>query len=174
MGRPLWREDGSVICICCWSLTAQSISGQSHLGLVTIFYCLRFQTSLFVLTCWTVLPQTIFFLLFITLLHGLRRKRRSSIVARISLRGNAFIQLLPCNSCTRHILYHDTSPIAASGRCLATAASLPPQFLLWANTSQYKCRDDNLNKTRSLPFTCFKIQYSLSSYRSTLYGLSCW
>jgi hypothetical protein len=49
MGRPLWREDGSVFCICCWPLPAQSFSGQSHLGLVTIFYCFRFETPLFVL-----------------------------------------------------------------------------------------------------------------------------
>jgi hypothetical protein len=49
VGRPLWREDGSVFCICCcWSLSAQSFSGPSPLGLTTIFYCLRFETSLFV------------------------------------------------------------------------------------------------------------------------------
>jgi hypothetical protein len=27
VGRPLWREDGSVFCICYWSLPAQSFSG---------------------------------------------------------------------------------------------------------------------------------------------------
>jgi hypothetical protein len=48
VGRPLWREDGSVFCICCWSLPAQSFSGPSPLVLATIFYCLRFETSLFV------------------------------------------------------------------------------------------------------------------------------
>jgi hypothetical protein len=47
-GRPLWREDGSVIYTCCWPLPAQSFSGPSLLGLATIFYCLRFETSLFV------------------------------------------------------------------------------------------------------------------------------
>jgi hypothetical protein len=36
--RPLWREDGSVFCICCWPLPAQSFSGSSPLGLATIFY----------------------------------------------------------------------------------------------------------------------------------------
>jgi hypothetical protein len=46
--RPLWREDGSVFCICCWSLPAQSFSGPSPLVLATIFYCLRVETSLFV------------------------------------------------------------------------------------------------------------------------------
>jgi hypothetical protein len=35
--RPLWREDGSVVYNCCQSS-----------GLATIFYCLRFETSLFV------------------------------------------------------------------------------------------------------------------------------
>jgi hypothetical protein len=48
VGRPLWREDGSVFCTCCWLLPAQSFSGPSRLGLATIFYCLRFETSLFV------------------------------------------------------------------------------------------------------------------------------
>jgi hypothetical protein len=48
MGRPLWREDRSVFCICCWPLSAQSFSYPSPLGLATIFYCLRFETSLFV------------------------------------------------------------------------------------------------------------------------------
>jgi hypothetical protein len=48
VGRPLWREDGSVFCICCWPLQAQSFSGPSPLGLATIFYFLRFETSLFV------------------------------------------------------------------------------------------------------------------------------
>jgi hypothetical protein len=46
VGCPLWREDGSVFCICCWSLPA--FLGPSPLGLATIFYCLRFQTSHFV------------------------------------------------------------------------------------------------------------------------------
>jgi hypothetical protein len=48
VGRPLWREDGSVCCICCWSLPAQSFSGPSTFVFGTIFYCLRFETSLFV------------------------------------------------------------------------------------------------------------------------------
>jgi hypothetical protein len=48
VGRPLRREDGSVFCICCWPLPAQSFSGPSPVGLATIFYCLRFETSLLV------------------------------------------------------------------------------------------------------------------------------
>jgi hypothetical protein len=48
MGRPLWRDDRSVFCICCWALPAQSFSGPSPLWLATIYCCLRFQTSLFV------------------------------------------------------------------------------------------------------------------------------
>jgi hypothetical protein len=48
VGRPLWREDGSVFGMCRWSLPAQSFSGLSPLGLATVFYCLRFETSLFV------------------------------------------------------------------------------------------------------------------------------
>jgi hypothetical protein len=45
VGRPLWREDGSVFCICSWSLPAQFFLGPCPLGLATIFYCLRFETS---------------------------------------------------------------------------------------------------------------------------------
>jgi hypothetical protein len=48
MGRPLWREDGSVVYNCSGSSPAQSFSGPSPVGLVDIFYCLRFETSLFV------------------------------------------------------------------------------------------------------------------------------
>jgi hypothetical protein len=48
VGRPLWREVGSVFFMCCCSLPAQSFSGPSPLGLETIFYCLIFETSLFV------------------------------------------------------------------------------------------------------------------------------
>jgi hypothetical protein len=45
VGRPLWREDGSVFCICCWPLPAQSFSGWSPLRLATVFYCLRLPFS---------------------------------------------------------------------------------------------------------------------------------
>jgi hypothetical protein len=48
VGRPLWREDGSVFCICYWSSSVQSFPGPRRFGLVTIFYCLRFETSIFV------------------------------------------------------------------------------------------------------------------------------
>jgi hypothetical protein len=44
VGRSLWREDGSVVYNCCWT-PAQSFSGPSPVGLATIFYCLRFETS---------------------------------------------------------------------------------------------------------------------------------
>jgi hypothetical protein len=48
VGRLLWQEDGSVFCMCRWPLPAQPFSGPSPLGLATVFYCLRFETSLFV------------------------------------------------------------------------------------------------------------------------------
>jgi hypothetical protein len=48
VGLPLWREAKSVFCICSWNLPAQSFSDPSPLGLATIFYCLRFETSLFI------------------------------------------------------------------------------------------------------------------------------
>jgi hypothetical protein len=46
VGRHLWREDGSALCNCSWSSPAQSFSGPSPTGLVTIFYCLRLETPL--------------------------------------------------------------------------------------------------------------------------------
>jgi hypothetical protein len=48
VGRPLWQEVGSVFCMYCWPLPAQSSSGPNPLALETIFYCLTFETSLFV------------------------------------------------------------------------------------------------------------------------------
>jgi hypothetical protein len=42
VGRPLWREEGSLFCMCRWPLSAQSFSGPSPLGLATVLYCLRF------------------------------------------------------------------------------------------------------------------------------------
>jgi hypothetical protein len=44
----LWREDWSVVYNCCWPSPAQSFSGPSPMVLGTIFYCLKFETSLFV------------------------------------------------------------------------------------------------------------------------------
>jgi hypothetical protein len=44
MGRSLWQEDGSVVYNCYWPLPAQSFSGPSPVGLMAIFYCLRFET----------------------------------------------------------------------------------------------------------------------------------
>jgi hypothetical protein len=48
LGGPCWREDGSAVCNFYWPSPAQSFSGPSPVGLVAIFYCLRFETSLFV------------------------------------------------------------------------------------------------------------------------------
>jgi hypothetical protein len=42
--HPLWRVDGSVVYNCFCSSPAQSFSGISPAGLMTIFYCLRFET----------------------------------------------------------------------------------------------------------------------------------
>jgi hypothetical protein len=44
VGWPLWEEDGSFIYNCFWPSPAQSFSGLSPLGLMIIFYCLRFET----------------------------------------------------------------------------------------------------------------------------------
>jgi hypothetical protein len=42
--RSLARVKGSAVYNCCWSSPAQSFLGPSPAGLVTIFYCLRFET----------------------------------------------------------------------------------------------------------------------------------
>jgi hypothetical protein len=70
VGRPLWREDGSVFCMCHWPLPAPSFSGPSPLGLATVFYCLRSETSLFVASYDSQGPE---FFSIITL-HGPRSK----------------------------------------------------------------------------------------------------
>jgi hypothetical protein len=44
MARCLWRENGSVVYSCCWFSPAQSFTGPSPEGFVTIIYCLRFET----------------------------------------------------------------------------------------------------------------------------------
>jgi hypothetical protein len=43
-GCPIWREDGSVVCNSWWSSPAQSFLGPSSAELMTIFYCLKFET----------------------------------------------------------------------------------------------------------------------------------
>jgi hypothetical protein len=45
VGCSLWQENRSVVYNCCWSSPAQSFLAPSPVGLVTIFYCLRFETS---------------------------------------------------------------------------------------------------------------------------------
>jgi hypothetical protein len=46
VGRPLWRDVGSIVSIFCCALPAQSFSGLNPAGLMTIIYCLRFWDSL--------------------------------------------------------------------------------------------------------------------------------
>jgi hypothetical protein len=119
MGRPLWREVWSVFCMCCWPLPAQSFSGPSPLGLATIFYCLRFETSLFVASfdsqghggcIRSRLHTGIFFsiVLFITPLYGPNRKHHFQqylyFCLRIRYRGNVFTEPLPRNGYTRYII----------------------------------------------------------------------
>jgi hypothetical protein len=53
MTKILWRvwvlrhRSDCCLVLCCWPLPVQSFSGPSPLGLATIFYCLRFEISLF-------------------------------------------------------------------------------------------------------------------------------
>jgi hypothetical protein len=48
VGRSLWREGGSVVYNFSWPSPGQLFLGPSPVGLVILFYCLRFKTSLFV------------------------------------------------------------------------------------------------------------------------------
>jgi hypothetical protein len=141
VGRPLWREDGSVFCMCCGPLPAESFSGPSLLGFGTIFYCLRFETSLFVAsydsqghgggirprlhTGWIELPQLSSFF---TPWHGPHRKhnrfhsnycyvRLVSAGTCLSSRcsnSHLFIHLLHSNGCTRCLF---RGPCLATGLC---------------------------------------------------------
>jgi hypothetical protein len=79
LGRPLWREDGSVVCNCYWNSPAQSFLGPSPVGPVAIFYCL--DSSLKVTVLELIAPTV----LVITSRHGPHRKQRSSIVAFASV-----------------------------------------------------------------------------------------
>jgi hypothetical protein len=96
VGRPLRQEEGSVFCICGWSLPAQSFSGPSPLGFATIFYCLRFQTP------------------FRRLLRLAGSRWRSvayqwtSFSCTRTLRGNVFTESLLSNGYTRHNTYKTT------------------------------------------------------------------
>jgi hypothetical protein len=47
-GAPSLTRGRVCLCICYWPLPVQSFSGRCPLGLATVFYCLRFETSLFV------------------------------------------------------------------------------------------------------------------------------
>jgi hypothetical protein len=47
-GAPSLTSGRVCLFICCWHLPVQSFSVLSILGLATIFYCLRFETSFFV------------------------------------------------------------------------------------------------------------------------------
>jgi hypothetical protein len=44
MEHHFWREDRSVVHNCWWASPAQALSGPSPMGLMTIFYCLRFES----------------------------------------------------------------------------------------------------------------------------------
>jgi hypothetical protein len=48
VGRPLWREDGAVFCMCRWPVPAQSFAGPSPLCRATVCSCLSVAPSPFV------------------------------------------------------------------------------------------------------------------------------
>jgi hypothetical protein len=44
VGHHFWREDGCIVYNCCCPSRAQSFSGPSPAGFMTVFYCLKFET----------------------------------------------------------------------------------------------------------------------------------
>jgi hypothetical protein len=119
VGRPLWREDGSVFCMCRWPMRAQSFSGPSPLGLATVLYYLRFETSFSSPPTTRRVTVEIFdptstrvlwgFVLFITPRHGPRRKHSLSIVEKACLQRHCIatevIRLLLAYSLPRDCVY---------------------------------------------------------------------
>jgi hypothetical protein len=117
VGRPLWREDGSLFCICSWP--AQSFSGPNPLGLETYFTVsdLRLLFSSPPTTrkvtvevfdpASTRLPINLLFLLLITSQHGPRRNTPFPLLwsnccvirSLLPSNGNVFTEPLPRNWC---------------------------------------------------------------------------
>jgi hypothetical protein len=107
--------------MCRWTLPAQSFSGLSPLGLATVFYCLRFETSLFVASYNSqghgegihFQLRLLASVVLITPLHGPSRKHRFEqyiyCCMYICCSGNVFTELLPINSSTRYIIYRNAS-----------------------------------------------------------------
>jgi hypothetical protein len=120
--HPLCREDGSVVYSRCWFSLAQSFSGQSHAGLVTIFNCLRFETS----QTWRARSPYLYpsgtgrssytpkhwvpvssppntrratLVLLIYPRHGSHRKRLFHYYVLSRFQGNASTELLPSSGC---------------------------------------------------------------------------
>jgi hypothetical protein len=85
VGRPLWWEDASVFCICCWPLPAQSFSGPSPLVLAY----LRIRGNVFI----EPLPRNGFCNTAVLLLRNLA----TDCLPRDCLRGNSFSISLPSN-----------------------------------------------------------------------------
>jgi hypothetical protein len=114
MGRSLWREDAPVVNNCSWPLPVQTFSGPTPVGLVTIIYCLRFETSLFVASYdsqgygggirprlhtgdWTDLSTVNFYLNFFLYPFAHRKHRFQQVLyccLRILCRGNFFTEPL--------------------------------------------------------------------------------
>jgi hypothetical protein len=108
--------------ICCWPSPAQSFSSPSPLNLATIFYCLSFETSLFVASYDSqghgggIRPRLHtgeFFsnepLFFITTLHGPHRKHSLSAVRKACLQHRCVVmevtRLLLAYSLQRECVY---------------------------------------------------------------------
>jgi hypothetical protein len=92
VGRSLWREDHSVVYNCCWHLAAQLFSGPSPVRLMTIFYCLTFETSLFVRT---LAPIAVL----MTSRYGPRRKTSHCFTSITSVGICLFAKVLFSNVC---------------------------------------------------------------------------
>jgi hypothetical protein len=136
VGRSLWRENESVVYNCSWPLPVQIFSGPTPMRLVTIIYCLRFETSLFVAFNQMSSP-----------LCSLLTDR----IENMSCKGSVVTETLPTNAlysssiptyCCRWgfrcmetgaILLLSTDPNVAGGNVFSRSA---PMFWLSGSTSQ--------------------------------------
>jgi hypothetical protein len=121
VGRPLWREDGSVFCMCRWPMPAQSFSGPSPLGLATVFHCLRSETSfssppttrrvtveVFDPASTRILSLTVKPLVLVMhLRHGRHRKHFFHYCVFYRCRGNVSTELFPSNGCCTVACLHN-------------------------------------------------------------------
>jgi hypothetical protein len=140
LGRPLWREDGSVVYNCCCPSPGQSFSGPSPVGLVAIYYCLRFETSLSVASYDSQghgggirprLHKDGWCHRYITPLHGPRRKHcfQQFLYCCVSFAAGMFTDLFPSSG---HLFLLIRILLPSSEFCFIVLFEIATQWRLYA------------------------------------------